>query len=97
MIAFQSQMTPQKRATWYAVCNKLLLLNLFLRPPLEISSDGFLRYAADALGVLFSLVVIFQELVLVEARTRRAQLQRAAWIVLAVAGMVFCIYDFIVY
>lgn len=95
MIALKSPMTPQKRAAWYAVCNKLLLLTLFLRPPLEISSDGVLLYVAHALGILFSLVVIFQELVLVEARTRRAQLQRAAWIVLAVGGMAFSIYGFI--
>ena len=90
MIAFQSQMTPQRRAAWYAAGNKVLIAMLVFMGTLSVLHlfPASINYT---LQILFCLAVVLRDALLWEARTGRAQLLRVSSIVLIIAGVAGCI------
>lgn len=96
MIAFQSQMTPQRRAAWYAAGNKVLIAMLVIVGSISLLHlfPASINYT---LQILFCLAVVLRDALLWEARTGRAQLLRVSSIVLIMVGVAGCIFYIVQY
>ena len=96
MIAFQSQMTPQRRAAWYAAGNKVLIAMLVIVGSISLLHlfPASINYT---LQILFCLAEVFRDALLWETRTGRAQLLRVSSIVLIMVGVAGCIFYIVQY